>query len=68
MTAQPKALRVAEAVEAHSYPYALAVDAARLLREQHAEIERLRAEIERAFDLGYDKGVQDTLLDYGVEP
>lgn len=70
MSNQPKALRVAEAVEAHCYPHALAVDAARLLREQHAEIERLRAEQlpappeecqteaeKKAFAFGYWSGV-----------
>ena len=49
------------------YPRGVPRQAANLLREQHAEIERLRAENLRAFDSGYNKGVQDTLLDYGVE-
>ena len=44
MNTEPEALRVALAVEAECYPHAFAAEAARLLREQHAEIERLRAE------------------------
>ena len=42
--------------------------------EQHAEIERLRDENERLkierekmYELGYEKGVTDTLLDDGVD-
>ena len=69
MSDQPEVLRVADALEVDKWHVAGVTlqTAAELLREQHAEIERLRAENLRAFDSGYDKGVQDTLLDYGVE-
>lgn len=69
MTDQPEALRVAEILMSRA---AMTTDqraqAARLLREQHAEIERLKIEREKMYDLGYEKGVTDTLLDYGVDP
>ena len=72
MTDQPEALILAEKLEEAAGDYSqfdryLGHESAAMLREQHAEIERLRAENLRAFDSGYDKGVQDTLLDYGVE-
>lgn len=45
MTDQPEALRVAEDLEqSRSASYTRDRNAARLLRKQHAEIERLRAE------------------------
>ena len=52
MTDQPEALRVAHELECRALineislddDFVMELDAARLLREQHAEIERLRAE------------------------
>jgi hypothetical protein len=46
MSEKPEALEVADSVEFCPQPYAYA--AARLLREQHAEIERLKAERDEA--------------------
>ena len=66
MTEQPEALRLAQELDAY-HTRSCHKEAARLLREQHAEIERLRAEILTARDAGYEKGVTDTLLDYGVD-
>lgn len=56
MSDQPEALRVAEHLELYATfgRGDRSHDAARLLREQHAEIERLRADVERWKDLATD--------------
>ena len=72
MTDQPEALRVAQQLDDKwmgrlVWHVPTERIAARLLREQHEEIERLQIEREKMYNLGYEKGVTDTLQEFGVD-